>query len=242
MKVKATLLTVLLLMGCGREIAHAADVFAAPPEQYATGYDWSGFYLGAAGGWTIDGNAHYDIPSARDLDLDHNLGGPLLGGQLGYLYQTGWFFVGAELQGLWSGVEGDEVKWDGLLDTHTDVDWLAMGKLKGGLAFDRFSVFATGGYAGADVTADAGFHYCAQQGNCTTTWDDSEWLNGFVYGLGAAVGVNDYLRIGVEWNHVQLNEKDFSDTTKHGRYAGLPVTANGDLDLDVILATANFHF
>ncbi len=236
---KAILLAsaIVVTAACGREL-HAADVF--PPEPYQAEvqqFSWTGFYAGGAGGWTVDGNADYQIPQADNLALDHELGGPLLGGQLGYLQQIGWLGFGAELQGLWSGVEGEEILFDGAVDTVTDIEALALGKLKAGAAFDRFFIFGTGGYAGAQMTARA--HAPLPIG---ADWQDSTWAHGYFYGVGGAIALTERWSLGVEWNHIVLNDVNFDGPVKGGRYDGTPLSVHGDANLDVILATANFRF
>src|SRR5438309_3919538 len=79
--------------------ASAADLAARPytkaPPMIAAIYDWSGFYVGANGGW---GSSHDN----RSLDtLGVGLGsydatGGVAGGQLGYRWQTGGWVFGVE--------------------------------------------------------------------------------------------------------------------------------------------------
>ncbi len=239
MKAK-TILLAMALSASSALSALAADVY--PPYQpEVQQFSWTGFYAGGAGGWTIDGHADYQIPQAKDLGLDHELGGPLLGGQLGYIQQIGWLAGGIELQGLWTDIEGDKILYDGLVDTETEIDALALGKLKLGAAFDRFFVFGTGGYAGGQVEAHADAKYC--QGNgCSSHWSDSDWANGYFYGVGANVALTERWMFGIEWNHIVLNDADFDSNVKGGRYDGMPLQAHSDIDVDVILATAGFRF
>lgn len=218
--------------------AFAAD-FQAVTEPPA--WSWTGFYGGVGGGWGF-GTGDYDIAEAPGFGVNHDLSGPLAGGQVGYGAQLGWMYLGAEAQGLWSGIDGDKTFYDGVLDTHTDVDWLAMGKLRAGAAFDRFLVFGTGGYAGAEISPSASLRYCSEEGNCSSRWSDSEWANGYFFGLGGAVSLSDNWSVGLEWNHVVFNDVDFGGKVEHGRYDKMPLDVKGDFDLDLILATANFRF
>ena len=241
MKIKTLLLTASLL-ALGIPGVKAADVIPEPYQAEVQQFSWTGFYAGGAGGWTIDGNADYQIPAAKDLGLDHELGGPLLGGQLGYLQQLGWLAIGAELQGLWSGIAGEKALYEGVLDTETEVQALALGKIKAGAAFDRFFVFGTGGYAGGEVQGSADLAYWSNQVDVSSHWKDSTWANGYFYGLGAAVAFTERWSVGLEWNHIVLNDADFSNNVQGGRYDGMPLQANADINLDVLLATVNFRF
>jgi outer membrane immunogenic protein len=81
--------------------ASAADLAARPytnaPPMMAAIYDWSGFYIGANGGW---GSSH----DRRTFDtLTGNLGGydatgALAGGQIGYRWQAGPWVFGLKLR------------------------------------------------------------------------------------------------------------------------------------------------
>ena len=239
MRAKTLMLaTSLLLFGMpGVKAADYQQQYVPEVQQFS----WTGFYAGGAGGWTFDGNADYAIPQAKDLGLDHELGGPLLGGQLGYIQQLGFIGIGAELQGLWTGIEGDKILFDGAVDTSTDIQAMALGKLKAGAAFDRFFVFGTGGYAGGEVKASAKAPACGGPA-VECSWSDSNWANGYFYGAGIAAALTERWTVGVEWNHIVLNNVDFDSNVKGGQYDGMPLQAHSDVNLDVILATANFRF
>src|SRR5882724_3753840 len=93
--------------------ASAADLAARPytkaPPMVAAIYDWSGFYIGANGGW---GSSHkcWDAFVAAGVFLGsegcHDATGGTVGGQIGYRWQTaGWVF-GVEGQGNWADFKG----------------------------------------------------------------------------------------------------------------------------------------
>src|SRR5690242_8270953 len=91
--------------------AHAADYEQIPaPSEFS----WTGLEVGIAGDWVMAGHSDYRIPSAKDLDLDHDLGGPMIGGQIGYNAQVmNWLLLGAEFQGLGSFVDGNKSLYNG---------------------------------------------------------------------------------------------------------------------------------
>lgn len=85
--------------------AMAADVdpyeqpaFSPPPIAPA----WTGFYLGASGGW---GFGYVDNSALPAFTVLEKLNGPLVGGFLGYDYQTGSLVVGvvADAYASWIG-------------------------------------------------------------------------------------------------------------------------------------------
>src|SRR5438874_9800304 len=98
--------------------ASAADLAArpytkAPPPIVAAIYDWSGFYIGANGGW---GSSHkcWDItnfigtPEAFREGC-HDATGGVAGGQIGYRWQSAAWVFGLEAQGDWANLKGSNV-------------------------------------------------------------------------------------------------------------------------------------
>ena len=150
--------TIALLAGA----AQAADitVFEAPPAMMSPtpiAYNWSGFYIGAHGGYGFGGGAFDD--------------GPVIGGQLGVNWQFGSFVLGAEGDGSFADLGASDV--------------LGSIRLRGGIAFDRFLVYATGGVGFAD-------------------FDDTGW----VIGGGAEYALTDNVSAGVEYLHYDFDGDD----------------------------------
>jgi outer membrane immunogenic protein len=89
--------------------APASDLAARPytkaPAMIAAVYDWSGFYIGANGGWGSSRKC-WDFSSGFGLVFNpalaegcHDATGGTAGGQIGYRWQSaGWVF-GVEAQG-----------------------------------------------------------------------------------------------------------------------------------------------
>ncbi len=79
--------------------AAAADLAARPytkaPPMIAAVYDWSGFYIGANGGWGSSHNCWNQTPGGISIGSDgcHDATGGVAGGQIGYRWQSGtWVF------------------------------------------------------------------------------------------------------------------------------------------------------
>src|SRR3982074_3120780 len=86
--------------------ASAADLAArpyskAPPPMIAAIYDWSGFYIGANGGWGSSHDSRTNVTRTTFLGRYDATGGAA-GGQLGYRWQTGAWVFGLEAQGDWA--------------------------------------------------------------------------------------------------------------------------------------------
>jgi outer membrane immunogenic protein len=139
-------------------------------------FNWSGFYLGGHGGYGFGKGAFVD--------------GFVVGGQIGINWQFGGFVVGAEGDGSW-------VDWEG-------TDAVGTARLRGGFAFDRFLVYATGGAAFQD-------------------FDDLGW----VAGGGLEYAITDNWTAGAEYLYHEF-DGDSSDVFRgrvnflFGPLGGLP--------------------
>jgi outer membrane immunogenic protein len=131
----------------------AADIprpiYKGPIRPVVAYYNWTGFYLGINGGygwgtsdWSILG---VGIVSAKPK-------GWLLGGTLGFNYQTGSFVWGVEGDLAWSDVKSSDAC--GLVLTcDTSTSYLGTVRARVGYAFDRWLPYITGGGAYGDVKA-----------------------------------------------------------------------------------------
>src|SRR6266403_3497142 len=115
-RMKKFLLGAVALVALGLAApASAADLAARPytkaPPMVAAIYDWSGFYIGANGGWGSSRNCWNDaVDGATGLLVGsegcHDATGGVAGGQIGYRWQSaGWVF-GVEAQGDWADLRG----------------------------------------------------------------------------------------------------------------------------------------
>ena len=113
-------------------------------------YDWSGFYIGANGGW---GSAHncWDVtPFGGVLFNDGcvNRSGGVLGGQVGYRWQAGQFVFGLEGQGDWASLRGSHVSLlDPTLTERTRVDGIGLFTGQVGYAWNAALLYVKGGAA-----------------------------------------------------------------------------------------------
>ena len=142
--------------------ANAADLRApvpkAPPPVVAV-YNWTGFYIGAhvGGAW---GDKDFLLTDADVLFVgfpgfpsfrSHSVSGLIAGGQVGFNWQapgSNWV-LGIEAQASWSNADGahtiDTV--EGAFGLRTEVEWLGTVTGRLGYAFDRWLVYAKGGFA-----------------------------------------------------------------------------------------------
>ena len=101
--------------------ASAADLAArpytkAPPVVVAPIYDWTGFYIGGNGGWAQNHNCvdFLDAAGVAFASGCRDRSGGVIGGQLGYRWQSSQWVFGLEAQGDWADLSNQRVS---LLDT-----------------------------------------------------------------------------------------------------------------------------
>ena len=99
--------------------ASAADIAAgpysyraAPPLYVAPIYQWTGFYVGANGGWGSSRNC-WDLTTTTGAFVAaegcHDATGGTAGGQIGYRWQASSWVFGLEAQGDWANLSGSSV-------------------------------------------------------------------------------------------------------------------------------------
>jgi outer membrane immunogenic protein len=193
----------------------SAPVFAAdltpleplptPPavEAAAPVNDWTGFYLGALGGYGW-GNAD---TSVGDINAD----GFDVGGYAGANWQWGNFVVGAEGDILVPFRDGS--------GAGVSVDQGLNGSLRAraGIALDRFLVYGTGGAALTDLELSGG------------GLSDDQTLWGWTAGAGVESMLTDNITARVEYRFTDYNDDNFtlgggpvnSDFTTHTIHGGI---------------------
>jgi outer membrane immunogenic protein len=150
--------------------ASAADLGmyrkAPPMPAYVQPFTWSGFYIGAHGGYGT-GDARGRIAGARvgSVDVDGGFGGL----QLGYNWQTGGFVLGAEVDAALSDISGSDAF--GGVAVGSKMDWFGTARGRVGFAFDRALVYGTGGFAwGHNKVSAAGLAGGVSENHTHTGW------------------------------------------------------------------------
>jgi outer membrane immunogenic protein len=199
--------------------AQAADpiIYEQPPVMMpAAMYDWSGFYAGIGAGYGT-GDAEYGFGGGGSYDID----GFMLGGIVGYNFQTGPWVFGVEGDLYWSGIDGSTGDFGGI---STDVDWLGSVRGRVGYAFDNILPYVTAGVAFAhsdvDIAAFGGVN-------------DNNTHIGWTAGLGVEVGVTQNLSASLEYRYTDFG----SETYELG-----PVTSSGSGDLHTVGAALKWRF
>ena len=122
---------------------------AAAPIAVPVAYNWTGFYAGINGGWGFGNSAWVDrIGSTGDFDVS----GGVVGGTLGYNWQTGPTVLGVETDLAWTDING-RTRVTCPLGCTTSNNWLGTTRVRLGYAVDRWMPFVSGGAAYGDIKA-----------------------------------------------------------------------------------------
>ena len=136
--------------------ASAADLAArpytkAPPPMVAPIYDWTGFYIGANGGWGQSRNCwdlvNVVVLGTFDEGCSSRSGG-LAGGQIGYRWQASQWVFGVEAQGDWADLSHTRVSLlDPTLSTRIKTDGIGLFTGQIGYAWNAALLYVKGGAA-----------------------------------------------------------------------------------------------
>jgi outer membrane immunogenic protein len=224
--------------------ASAADLAArpytkAPPAMVAAYYDWSGFYVGINGGWGSSRKSWDFLGPAGTVASEgsHDATGGTVGGQIGYRWQVSPTFVfGIEAQGNWADFQGSNQSLAAAAitnDTRVDAFGLFTGQI--GYAFNNALLYVKGGAA---VTSDRYRQLATLTGApITNTVDDTRW--GGVVGVGLEYGFAPNWSVGVEYNHLFMQDKTHTFTDTTGTFFG---TERIRQDVDLVTARVNYRW
>ncbi|WP_027523845.1 outer membrane protein [Bradyrhizobium sp. Ec3.3] len=233
MKKSLLLVTASLVALSAAAPAVAADLAArpytkAPPAMVAAIYDWSGFYIGINGG---GGSAHttWDFVGTG-TEGSHNATGGTVGGQIGYRWQTGQWVFGVEGQGNWADFSGDNISALFADRNRTRINSFGLITGQVGYAWNNVLAYVKGGAA---VVGDKFDVYSTATGALLASTSQTRW--GGTIGAGLEVGFAPNWSVGVEYNHIFLQDKDVT-------FVGLVGTDRIRQDVDMGLVRLNYKF
>jgi outer membrane immunogenic protein len=201
---------------CAADLPAPNAPYTKAPAMVSPAINWSGFYVGAMGG--------YASQTGGDLNIKGGFGG----GTVGYNWQFGMLVAGIEADGAFGSVRAsatETVTVAGVTvsGTGTDkVDALATVRGRVGVAFDQVLLFGTGGFALANekVSATA----------LGITVSDSRTQTGWTVGAGVEWMFMPRWSLKAEYLH-----RRFDNTTLFGMPAGTLALNSGQVGV-------NFHF
>jgi outer membrane immunogenic protein len=160
---------------------------------------WSGFYIGAHGGYGWGGASYTFDTFVGPEDFSHSFGNWFVGGHLGSQHQWGRLVAG--LEASYSGLHFSDTVESTLLPgrfRQIDIDALVTISARLGYAFDHSLAYVKGGFAAANVDT---LVYINPAGPVSAT---SGWEHGWTIGGGLEFMCGRRLILGVEYNYVQL--------------------------------------
>lgn len=210
---------------------------------------WHGFYTGAqlGGAWSaIDWqyqNANYfntNGPTVVGNDFDHDPKGVIGGALGGFNYQAGPWVFGVELAASAADMNQERPSplFPKLDVTTTSVNWLTSATGRLGYAWDRWLVFAKGGWAGGEVSATL------HDVSAGVYASEDQWANGWTVGGGLEYMLCDRVSLGAAYDYVDLSINNKTVTCPScvgvGPGFGIPIV-DGDINVQSIMARLSFH-
>jgi len=232
----------LIALGAGAP-AVAADLAARPytkaPPMVAAVYDWSGFYIGANGGWGSSRNCWDFQPLAGGTFSEgcHDSSGGTVGGQLGYRWQAGTWVFGLEAQGNWADFQGSNVTLvtAPALRNESRVDAFGLFTGQIGYAANNVLFYVKGG--AAVTSSEYRSFVVGTNALAAVTGDDTRW--GASVGVGLEYAFAPNWSFGVEYNHLFMQDRTYAFTTPGGVFFGNERISQ---DVDLVTARVNYKF
>ena len=248
MKIKTILFSSAVLFAWSSITVQAADIIAEEPQVY----DWTGFYLGANGGYGwgekesvivttfLTGTGVVNVSEVGDLKPEGFFGG----GQAGYNFQSGPVVFGIEGDIQLSDIDDDfsTTIRDNFYDGSEDIDWFGTVRGRLGWGMDRALLYVTGGIAFADVDLKVDFTDTLGR---VSALRDSGTRTGYVLGAGGEWAFSDRWSAKLEYQFLDFGSESM-DAQVHGPQ--LPVqplihsTNEIDTQIHTIRLGVNFQF
>jgi outer membrane immunogenic protein len=220
--------------------ASAADLAArpytkAPPPVLAPIYDWTGFYIGANGGWAQSHDC-VDFLGADFGDGCRDRSGGVVGGQIGYRWQASQWVFGLEAQGDWADLSNTRVSIiNPLFSTRTKTDGIGLFTGQIGYAWNASLLYVKGGAA---VTSNRFSILDTLTGTELASASSSRW--GGTVGVGWEYGFAPNWSAGIEYDHLFMGDSNNSFSVANPIVAGALDRISQDVDM--VTLRVNYRF
>ena len=232
--------TAALLPQLGAAADLQAPVYKAPPAPIVA-YSWTGCYLGieGGGGWGhSDQIANGPVGFGSTTGGGYDVSGGLVGGTAGCNYQINRWVLGIEGDMSWADVSGTALNappFTAGTVVGTREHWL--GTARGRVGFtpiDHWLLYATGGFAAADVKATIA---TAAVGS----FSDTQTRTGWTAGLGVETAFWDRWTAKLEYLHVEFSSQPYF-TPSPAPALGVNSRSDVPLTQEIVRAGLNLHF
>ena len=220
--------------------ASAADmaVKAPPPAPLPVIYNWSGFYIGGNGGWAQSRNC-WDFVTAVGAVISNGCrdqSGGVVGGQIGYRWQTNQFVFGLEAQGDWADINSTRQSFlFPAFSTHVKVDAIGLFTGQVGYAWNNALLYVKGGAA----VTDNRFDILTTLGGANLASASSTRWGGTV-GVGFEYGFAPNWSVGIEYDHLFMGHNNNTFSVVNPIIAGAANRISEDIDM--VTLRVNYHF
>jgi outer membrane immunogenic protein len=227
--------------------ASAADLAArpytkAPPPMVAPIYDWSGFYIGANGGYAwshqcLDVTA---LNGVADVFAEgcRNAGGGVAGGQVGYRWQAANWVFGLEAQGDWANIRTSRTSLFLPADTwRSQINGLGLFTGQIGYAWNASLFYVKGGAAVANQRWTL---FDTVTGIGLAQAERTRW--GGTVGVGWEYGFAPNWSAGIEYDRIFSQSDSRTFLTPGLAPVVTSITANTRSDIDMVTARINYRF
>jgi outer membrane immunogenic protein len=221
--------------------AAAADLpartYTKAPAYVAAVYDWSGFYIGANGGWGQSRDRRTDDTIGGALIASYHPNGGVAGGQIGYRWQTGAWVFGLEAQGDWADLTGSTANLLVLGNTiRSKMDAFGLFTGQVGYAWNNVLGYVKGG---ASVT-DRNYQFIDAPTGALISSSGFQTRWGATAGVGLEYGFAPNWSAAIEYDHIFENKHVVGFRTPAGLPSADTFSSGGDTDL--VTARINWHF
>ena len=231
----------LIALSVASAPASAADLAARPvytkaAPMMATIYDWSGFYLGINGGYGSSHNCWDNTtPAGAFVGAEgcHDATGGVVGGQVGYRWQSAAWVFGLEAQGDWADLSGSNTSLLTGATNRSKIDAFGLFTGQIGYAWNNALLYVKGGAAVTDSSNDI----LAAGTLIANTGDQTRW--GGAVGTGIEFGFAPNWSAALEYDHLFMQDKNVAFTTLGGVAFG---NDNVRQDVDLVTARVNYRW
>jgi outer membrane immunogenic protein len=220
--------------------AQAADLpqkaYAPAPVMMAL-YDWSGFYIGGNAGYGSSRNCWGLVPVAGTIIPDgcSSSSGGVVGGQLGYRWQTGGAVFGLEAQGDWASLRASQPSiFAPALTDRVKVEGLGLFTGQIGYAWNAALLYLKGGAA---VTSNKYDQFATIGGAQVNFASSTRW--GGTVGVGFEYGFAPNWSTGIEYDHLFMGDANNSFSVPAGAAS---VVNRVSQDIDMVTVRLNYKF
>jgi outer membrane immunogenic protein len=220
--------------------ASAADmaVKAPPPAPVPVMYNWSGFYIGANGGWAQSHNCwdFITVVGAVIADGCRDRSGGVVGGQIGYRWQVSQWVFGLEAQGDWADLSNSRISLiDPTFSTRVKTDGIGLFTGQIGYAWNNALFYVKGGGA---VTSNRFDIFTTLGGIGIASASSTRW--GGAVGVGFEYGFAPNWSFGVEYDHLFMGDANNSFSVANPIVAGALNRIRQDVDM--VTLRVNYRF